>query len=134
MRKLISRILISAKIVLVKIWKKKDFPILIFPLSFFCQVFMQFFDLPKNAIAHIICGRCPKIDCSTKTSLWRPWDTKIKNDIPTISFIIFWDFSMFYQIFFSPQVKRSAIITYKHGIYGLHHELLNDLKLRILGN
>ena len=24
---------------------------------------------------------------------------------------------MFYQIFFSPQVKRWAIITYKHGIY-----------------
>ena len=24
---------------------------------------------------------------------------------------------MFYQIFYSPQVKRCAIITYKHGIY-----------------
>ena len=24
---------------------------------------------------------------------------------------------MFYQIFLSPQVKRYAIITYKHGIY-----------------
>ena len=34
----------------------------------------------------------------------------------TISFIIFWDFLMFYQIFFSPQVKRCPIITYKHGI------------------
>ena len=33
-----------------------------------------------------------------------------------ISFIIFWDFSMFYQIFLSPHVKRWAIITYKHGI------------------
>ena len=40
---------------------------------------------------------------------------------------------MFYQILISPQVKRSEIITYKHGIY----ELPNDLKLRnleILGN
>ena len=52
----------------------------------------------------------------------------------TTSFIIFWNFSMFYQTFLSPQLKRCAIITYKHGIYGLHHELLNDLKLRILGN
>ena len=51
-----------------------------------------------------------------------------------ISFIIFWDFSMFYQIFLLPQVKRCAIITYKHGIYELPHELPNDLRLRILGN
>ena len=41
---------------------------------------------------------------------------------------------MFYQIFHSPQVKRWAIITYKHGIYELPHELPNDLRLRILGN
>ena len=41
---------------------------------------------------------------------------------------------MFYQIFFSSQVKRLAITTYKHGIHGLPHELLNDLSLRILGN
>ena len=31
---------------------------------------------------------------------------------------------MFYQIFFSPQ--RYAIITYKHGIYELRHDLPND--------
>ena len=37
---------------------------------------------------------------------------------------------MFYQILLSPQVKRWAIITYKHGIYELSHELLNDLRLR----
>ena len=49
-------------------------------------------------------------------------------------FIIFWDFLMFYQIFFSPQVKRLAIITYKHGIYELPQELPNDLRLKILGN
>ena len=44
---------------------------------------------------------------------------------------------MFYQIFFSPQVKQWAIITYKHGIYELLHELPNDLRLkdlRKLGN
>ena len=52
----------------------------------------------------------------------------------TTSFIIFWNFSMFYQTFLSPQLKRCAIITYKHGMYELPHKLLNDLKLRILGN
>ena len=50
----------------------------------------------------------------------------------TISFIIFWDFLMFYQIYLSPQVKRWAIISYKHGIYELSHELPNDLRLRKL--
>ena len=35
---------------------------------------------------------------------------------------------------FSFQHKGSAIITYKHGISELPHELLNDLRLRILGN
>ena len=38
------------------------------------------------------------------------------------------------QIFFSPQVKRCAIITYKHGIHDFAQELLNDLRLRKLGN
>ena len=56
------------------------------------------------------------------------------DDITTISFIIFWDFSMFYQIFLSPQVERCAIITYKHGIYELPHEFSNNLRLKILGN
>ena len=41
---------------------------------------------------------------------------------------------MLYQMFFSPEVKRCAIITYKYGIYELPHELPNDLRLRILGN
>ena len=41
---------------------------------------------------------------------------------------------MFYQVFFSPQAKRWAITTYKHGIYELPHEFPNDLRLRILGN
>ena len=38
------------------------------------------------------------------------------------------------QIFLSPQVKPSVIISNKHGIYELPHELLNDLRLRMLGN
>ena len=43
-------------------------------------------------------------------------------------------FSILYQIFFSPQVKRSVIISNKHVINKLPHELLKDLRLRILGN
>ena len=39
---------------------------------------------------------------------------------------------MFYQTLPTLQVKRYAIITYKHGIYELPDELLNDLRLRIL--
>ena len=31
-------------------------------------------------------------------------------------------------------IKRSAIISNKHSIYKLPHELGNDLRLRILGN
>ena len=41
---------------------------------------------------------------------------------------------MFYQIFFSPQLKRSAIISNKYGIFELPHKLQNYLRLRILGN
>ena len=41
---------------------------------------------------------------------------------------------MFEQISFSLQVNRCPVITYKHGIYKLPHELSNDLRLRILEN
>ena len=47
--------------------------------------------------------------------------------------IIFSDFLMFYQIFLSTQVNISVIISNKHGINELPHELLNDLRLGILG-
>ena len=47
---------------------------------------------------------------------------------------MFWDFSMFHQIFFSPQVKRCVVITYKHGTYEFPHEMPNDLRLKILEN
>ena len=39
---------------------------------------------------------------------------------------------MFYQIFLSPNVKQSAVISSEHGIYELPHELTLDL--RKLGN
>ena len=48
--------------------------------------------------------------------------------------VIFWDYLMFHQIFLSPQVRQNAIISDKHGIYKLSHELSNDLRLMILGN
>ena len=41
---------------------------------------------------------------------------------------------MFYKFFFSPPVKRCAIITYKHYIFEWPHEFPNNLRLRILGN
>ena len=41
---------------------------------------------------------------------------------------------MFYQFFLSPQVKRCAIITYKHVIYKLPHELPKTHDLGKLGN
>ena len=56
------------------------------------------------------------------------------NLVPTIIVIIFWDFLIFDQIFLSPQVKRSVIISNKHGIYELPHEFSNNWRLRVLGN
>ena len=41
---------------------------------------------------------------------------------------MFWDFLILYQIFLSPQVKRSVIISNKHGIYQSLHELPNNLR------
>ena len=40
---------------------------------------------------------------------------------------------MLYQIFISPQVKQTAIISNKQVIYELPHQMPNDLRLRILG-
>ena len=42
--------------------------------------------------------------------------------------IILWDFLMPYQFFLSPQVKRSAIISNKQGVYELSHELPNEIE------
>ena len=41
---------------------------------------------------------------------------------------------MFQQIFLPPEVKRSVIISNKHGIYEMSQELLNSLRLNILEN
>ena len=40
----------------------------------------------------------------------------------------------FYQLFLSPEVKQSVIISNKQGVYEMLHELPNDLRLSILGN
>ena len=48
--------------------------------------------------------------------------------------IIFWEFLLLYQIFFSQQVQRNVIIINKYGIYEMPDELPKDLRLRILGN
>ena len=62
-------------------------------------------------------------------------NSKTENSgIKAATIFIFWEFLMFNQILLSPQVKRCAIITHKHGIYELPHELPNDLRLSILGN
>ena len=47
--------------------------------------------------------------------------------------IIFWDFLMFlalmfFKVFLSPQVKQSVIISNKHDMYVLLHNLLNNLE------
>ena len=52
---------------------------------------------------------------------------------PTI-LVIFRDMLMFDEVFVSPQVKRIVIISNKHGIYELPHELPNDLGLRTFEN
>ena len=61
------------------------------------------------------------------------WDQRLENGVATIIEIILWDFSKFYQSFLSPQVKRSAIISNKQGVYELPQELPNDLRLRKQG-
>ena len=41
---------------------------------------------------------------------------------------------LLYDIFFLSQVEQSVIISNKHGICELPHELPNNLRLRIFGN
>ena len=55
--------------------------------------------------------------------------TYILSQTTTTMDIIFWGF--YTILFFLPQVKRTVIISYKHDILMFHHELSNDLRLRI---
>ena len=54
----------------------------------------------------------------------------LKKFCATILAIIFWDILMFDKIFVSPQVKWIVIISNKHCINELPHELPNDLRLK----
>ena len=66
---------------------------------------------------------------------FRKWSQNQRRlSVVTIIDITFREFLILYQFFFPLKGKRSVIIDNKHGIYDLPHKLLNDLKLRILGN
>ena len=54
--------------------------------------------------------------------------------VPTILVIILWNFTIFQYRSDSSQVKRNLISIVANFAYELPHELLNDLRLRILGN
>ena len=41
---------------------------------------------------------------------------------------------MFDQIFLSPQIKQSMIMTNKHRVHDISHEWPNDFRLGITGN
>ena len=56
------------------------------------------------------------------------------NKATTMMYIIFWEFLVFYEFFYSPQVKRSVIISHKHGICNLLYKLKNKVRFSILGN
>ena len=52
---------------------------------------------------------------------------KNRSGITTMD-IIFWEFCLLYKILFSPQVKRSVIISNKYGIYELPYKLIFEEK------
>ena len=62
----------------------------------------------------------------------KPKIPNITNLATTRMDIISWKFLILYQFFFSPQVKRSVIISNKNGIYELSHDLWNDLSFAVL--
>ena len=64
----------------------------------------------------------PLVNC--KINLILAWSENcVSSTVTSIIDIILWDFLILYQIFFSPQVKQSVIISNKHGMYELPHEL-----------
>ena len=98
----------------------------------------------KKNISHVIFYKLTKFNCLIGFTSWEIREyvycyyfflvCDVINFEITVLVMIFWDFFMFYQISFSPQVKRSVIISNKGGIYELPHELPNNLRLRKLGN
>ena len=95
----------------------------------------------KDFIKIVICQIARGTGEWTLQMDWINWISKTVKGLSSIgigptattTFIILWDFLMFYQIFLLPQVKRCAIITHKHGKYELPYELPNNLRLSKLG-
>ena len=58
------------------------------------------------------------------------YSLRVLDVVTTIMLIIFWEFLVFDQIFVSSEVKRSAVVCNKDGIYELLHELPNDFGLK----
>ena len=104
----------------------------IFPCNECLFIFRKIIQITQNhkeIVFSVKLVKLPKILVSTIITTLRGW---LYGDFqPAIIFIIFWDFLMFYQIILSPQVKRWAIITYKHGIYKFPHELPNNVGLEL---
>ena len=61
-------------------------------------------------------------------------DIKSTKSMHAMKDVINWEFLIRYHFFFSPQVKRSVIVSNKDGIYELAHKLSSDLRLRNLKN
>ena len=57
-----------------------------------------------------------------------------KQNFQTILVMTFRNFTMFQYRSHSPQVKQNVLSSTGNLVYKLHHELPNDLRLRILGN
>ena len=56
------------------------------------------------------------------------WKSNHNQIITTIIDIIFWDFLILYQIFFSPQVKQSVIISKKKWYIQVASRVAEQLK------
>ena len=83
-----------------------------------------------------ICEKCSliyslyiNVFTKTKNETQNSWNSAQLDIIYNMETIL-WDFLMFYHFFFSPQVKRSAVIINKQGVYELPHELPNNLRLK----
>ena len=64
----------------------------------------------------------------------RKLSTSTRSSSSTVMVIIICGFLMLDQVLVPPQVNRIVIISSKHGIYDLPHELPNDFKFKILPN
>ena len=90
---------------------------------------MTYFPLPKWRLSLYLKLLHPLRTNSSHTSQWTA-----SRFFTTTMVITFWDLLIFYQIFLSPQVKWSVIISNKHGTSKLPHKLPKNFRLRDLGN